>query len=35
MKMKRRNERNGMGGYEVRKGMVISVGLMKTKQLDL
>ena len=35
MKMKRRNERNGMGGYEVIKGMVISVGLMKTKQLDL
>ena len=31
MKMTRRNERNGMGGSEVRKGMVISVGLMKTK----
>ena len=35
MKMKRRNERNGMGGYEVRKGMVILVGLMKTKRVDL
>ena len=31
MMMKLRDERNGMGGYEIRQGLLILVELMKTK----
>ena len=31
MMMKLRDEGNGIGGYKIRHGLVILVGLMKTK----